>query len=70
MADTAPAVAANGYCTNTAPVPGSVRSTNTTALGSKFARLNNRPYADCPCGRTGVGVTARGKLHRHKPPQE
>ncbi|WP_406723381.1 hypothetical protein WJ438_00030 [Streptomyces sp. GD-15H] len=69
MAD-APAVTADGYCTNTAPVAGSVRSTNTTALGSKFARMNNRPSADCPCGRTGIGVTERGNLHRHKPPQE
>ncbi|WP_043687471.1 hypothetical protein [Streptomyces xylophagus] len=65
-----PAAAPDGYCTNTTPVAGSVRSTNTTALGSKFARMNNRPYGDCPCGRAAIGLTGRGNLHRHKQPQE
>ncbi|GGP80901.1 hypothetical protein [Streptomyces melanogenes] len=65
-----PAVRPDGYCGNTAPVSGSVRSINTTALGSKYARMNNRPYGACSCGRTGISVTDQGELYRHKPPQE
>ncbi|MGW7365427.1 hypothetical protein ACWGI8_18785 [Streptomyces sp. NPDC054841] len=68
MPDT-PAVTANGYCTNTTPAPGTLRTLNANAAGPKFFRLHGRRYADCPCGRAGIGLTERGNLHRHKPPQ-
>ncbi|MFJ8158535.1 hypothetical protein [Streptomyces sp. NPDC094468] len=69
MADT-PAVAADGFCTNAVPVKGSARTANTAGLGSKFYRLHGRPYGDCPCGRQAIGLNGKGRLYRHKPPQE
>jgi hypothetical protein len=69
VADT-PAVTANGYCSNTTPVPGTLRTVNAKNTGPKFFRLHGRRYAHCPCGRE-VSLTERDNLlRRHKPPQE
>ncbi|MGX1915981.1 hypothetical protein ACWIID_45470 [Streptomyces phaeochromogenes] len=68
MADT-PTVTANGYCTNTTPVPGTTRTVNAKNTRPKFFHLHGRSYAECPCGRK-VSLTERDNLRRHKPPQE
>ncbi|MDQ0994818.1 hypothetical protein [Streptomyces sp. V3I7] len=61
--------ASDGYCTNRAPVPGSVRTVNAYAAGPKFMRLHGRSLAQCTCGRKHLHLTGRGTLPRHKPPQ-
>ncbi|MFJ5779330.1 hypothetical protein [Streptomyces sp. NPDC093094] len=66
MADQA-AVTADGYCTHTAPQPGSIRTLSTQGTGPKFFRLHGRRYGTCPCGRE-MSLTERGNLRRHKPP--
>ncbi|MER7870554.1 hypothetical protein GTY64_31590 [Streptomyces sp. SID8376] len=68
MADT-PAVTANGYCTNTTPVPGTIRTVNAKSTGPKFFHLHGRRYGECPCGKE-VSLTELDNLRRHKPPQE
>ncbi|MFD4588321.1 hypothetical protein [Streptomyces sp. NPDC058434] len=68
MADR-PAATALGYCTNTAPVPGTLRTINAKDIGPKFRHLHGRRYGICPCGKE-VTVTERGNLRRHKQPQE
>ncbi|MFF0794640.1 hypothetical protein [Streptomyces spiralis] len=68
MADT-PAVTADSYCTNTAPVPGIVRTVNAKNTGPKFFHLHGRRYDACWCGKE-VSLTERDNLRRHKPPQE
>ncbi|MFF9171862.1 hypothetical protein ACF1AY_35840 [Streptomyces sp. NPDC014776] len=68
MADK-PAVTADGYCTNTTPVPGTVRTVNAKNAGTKFLHLHGRRYGACPCGKD-VSLTERDNLRRHKPPQE
>jgi hypothetical protein len=65
----APAVTANGYCTNTTPVPGTIRTVNAENTGPKFLHLHGRRYTQCPCGRA-VSLTERDNLRRRKPPQE
>ncbi|WP_405576099.1 hypothetical protein [Streptomyces sp. NBC_01092] len=65
-----PATTPDGYCTNTAPVPGTIRAVNAKNTGPKYFHLHGRSYAGCPCGRTSIGVTERDNLRRHKPPQE
>lgn len=67
MADT-PAVTVDGFCTNTAPIPRTVRTVNANNTGPKFFRLHVRRYGRCPCGRE-VSLTDRGNLRRHKPSQ-
>ncbi|GAB2768119.1 hypothetical protein [Streptomyces bullii] len=64
-----PAVTDNGYCTNTAPVPGTIHTVNAKNTGAKFFRLHGRRYGECPCGKE-VSLTERDMLRRHKPPQE
>ncbi|MEU0853557.1 hypothetical protein ABZ387_37460 [Streptomyces flaveolus] len=63
-----PAVTATGHCTNTIPVPGTIRTVNAKNTGPKFFRLHGRRYGTCPCGKE-VSLTERDKLRRHKPPQ-
>lgn len=67
MADK-PAVTAHGYCTNTTPIPGTLRTVNAANTGAKFFHLHGRRYGACPCGKE-VSLTERDKLRRHKPPQ-
>ncbi|MER6186849.1 hypothetical protein [Streptomyces sp. NPDC001652] len=64
-----PAVTADGYGTNTKPVPGTTGQVNGHALGGKFVTMHGRRYADCPCGRR-PSLTDRGNLRRHKPPKQ
>ncbi|WP_427168767.1 hypothetical protein ACQF4J_46905 (plasmid) [Streptomyces sp. C1-1] len=64
-----PALTPDGYCTNTKPVPGTIRAVNAKNTGPKFFHLHGRRYADCPCGRR-PSLTDRGNLRRHKPPKE
>ncbi|MGW5209511.1 hypothetical protein ACWEQ5_33540 [Streptomyces griseoincarnatus] len=53
MADT-PAVTAHGYCTNTTPVPGTIRTVNAKSTGPKSstctaaATANARAARKCP----------------------
>lgn len=63
-----PAVTATGHCTNTIPVPGTIRTVNAKNTGPKFFHLHGRRYGTCPCGKE-VSLTERDKLRRHKPPQ-
>ncbi|MGW2696080.1 hypothetical protein ACWC3Y_30470 [Streptomyces sp. NPDC001296] len=50
MADT-PAVTADGFCTNTAPVPGTIRTVNAKNTGPKFFHLHGRRYVPVRQGR-------------------
>ncbi|MEV7892223.1 hypothetical protein ACWD3I_48690 [Streptomyces sp. NPDC002817] len=54
-----PAVTADGYCTNTKPVPGTTGQVNGHALGGKFVKMHGRRPS----------LTDRGNLRRHKPPK-
>ncbi|MGW3152524.1 hypothetical protein ACWDG1_49860, partial [Streptomyces sp. NPDC001177] len=46
-----PAVTAHGYCTNTAPVPGTIRTVNAKNTGPKYFHLHGRrspPWTNTP----------------------
>ncbi len=62
-----PPVLANGFCSNTTPIPGTAARINGHALGGKFFKMHGRRYATCPCGRLPA-LTERGNLRPHKQP--
>ncbi|OIJ93237.1 hypothetical protein BIV25_25995 [Streptomyces sp. MUSC 14] len=64
-----PAATPDGYCNNSKPVSGTIRTLNAKRTGPKFFHLHGRRYGACPCGRE-VSLTDRGNLRRHKQPQE
>jgi hypothetical protein len=43
--------AANGYCTNTTPVPGTIRTVNAKNTGPKFLHLHGRVTAQARAAR-------------------
>ncbi|WP_406347019.1 hypothetical protein [Streptomyces sp. NBC_00648] len=62
-----PAATPDGFCSNTKPLTGTVRTINATKAGPKFFHLRGRRMAQCPCGKV-TALTDRGLLRRHRQP--